>query len=165
MQSISVKRVLPVIVVVTGACLLAAGRSFGLGEEATPVELQHINPNPTFGLSEAVAAVTPGVKFIFLSGQVGFGPEGVPKDLGEQAEIAFAGVVKQLEAAGATTADVVKINTYIKDLDLGKAQIVGQAKNKYFTAEDQPASTWIGVTGLVLPNLLVEVEAIAVVAD
>ena len=67
-----------------------------------------------------------------------------------------------IAAAGAGVEDVIKINTYIKELDGEKAKAVAEAKAKVFTQENQPASTWIGVTSLIFPNLLVEVEAIAV---
>ena len=126
--------------------------------------IEHVNPNALFGLSDAVVAHTPAARFIFLSGQVGIGPEGAPDDLAAQAELAFANVARQLKDAGAGPQDVVKINAYIRDMDLEKAQIVGAAKRKHFTAKGQPASTWVGVTSLVMSNLLVEVEVIAVVA-
>jgi len=165
MKSSNTKHLLPVALLAVAAYAIGNGNLFGLGDEPGTVTLEHINPNATFGLSDAVAVHAPGARFIFLSGQVGFSPTGVPEDLGEQADVAFGNVIKQLKDAGAGPEDVVKINTYIKDLDLAKAQVVGAAKNKYFTADKQPASTWVGVTGLVLPNLLVEVEAIAVVSE
>ena len=74
-------------------------------------------------------------------------------------------MVSQLEAAGAKVDDVIKLNVYVKDLDPPKTQVVGQAKAKYFTQGDQPASTWVGITSLVHPQLLVEVEAIAVISS
>ena len=80
---------------------MADRNCFDRGGESCTVKLKHINPNPAFRLSEAVAVETPGTQFIFVSGQVGHGEQGIPEDLSEQAEIAFANVIKQLEAAGA----------------------------------------------------------------
>ena len=97
-----------------------------------------------------------------ISGQTGRGPNGIPDDLGEQADIAWAGVVAQLEAAGATVNNVIKTNTYIVDIDPDRVRAVGKPMMKYFPQENKPASTWVGVTGLVSPELKVEIEAIAV---
>lgn len=121
-----------------------------------------INPSK-MGFSNTVAVASAGAKVIYVSGQVGYDDGKTPDDIGEQAEIAFKKLVNELEAAGATVADVVKINVYIVNLDPEKSKAVGAAKAKYFTQENQPASTWVGVTSLIFPNLLIEVEAIAIV--
>ncbi len=126
------------------------------------MEKEFINPS-SMGFTNTVAITSGGAKLVYVSGQVGYADGKVPDDIGEQADIAFKNLVSELEAAGAKVEDVVKINTYIKELDGEKAKAVGVANAKYFTQENQPASTWIGVTSLIFPNLLVEVEAIAVV--
>ena len=126
------------------------------------MEKEFTNPS-SMGFTNTVGVTAGGAKTIYVSGQVGFADGKVPEDIGEQAEIVFKNLVSELEAAGASVEDVVKINTYIKELDGEKAKAVGEAKAKVFTQENQPASTWIGVTSLIFPNLLVEVEAIAVV--
>ncbi len=82
----------------------------------------------------------------------------------EQAEIAFTNVGKRLEQAGASAEDIVKTNVYIKDIDPEKVQQVGRAHAKVLRLDPPRASTWVGVTGLVYPSLLIEVEATAVVA-
>ena len=123
---------------------------------------EFINPS-SMGFTNTVAVASVGAKVIYVSGQVGYEGGNVPDDIGEQADIAFKHLVSELEAAGATVEDVVKINTYIVNLDGTKANAVGAAKAKYFTQENQPASTWVGVTSLIFPALLVEVEAIAIV--
>ncbi len=81
----------------------------------------------------------------------------IPETIEEQADLAFKNLVQQLKDAGADVGDVIKINTYIKNMDGPRTQAVGAAKAKYFTQEKQPASTWVGVTGLVFPDLLVEI--------
>ena len=126
------------------------------------MEKEFIHPS-SMGFTNTVAVTSGGAKIVYVSGQVGYADGQVPDDIGEQADIAFKNLVSELEAAGAKVEDVVKINTYIKELDGEKAKAVGEAKAKHFTQENQPASTWIGVTSLIFPNLLVEVEAIAVV--
>ena len=125
------------------------------------MEKEFINPS-SMGFTNTVAVTTGGAKMVYVSGQVGYADGKTPESIGEQADIAFKNLVSELEAAGAGVEDVIKINTYIKELDGEKAKAVGEAKAKVFTQENQPASTWIGVTSLIFPNLLVEVEAIAV---
>jgi len=57
----------------------------------------------------------------------------------------------------------VKINTYVVDLNRDKSKAIRKAKDKYFTHENQPASTMVGVSALIMEELLLEVEATAVV--
>lgn len=121
---------------------------------------EYINPLKSWGFTHTVTTASNGVKTIHISGQTG---EGDGHEA--QADVAFKGVVEQLKAAGATPEDVVKLNVYIVNLSREAIQGVAASKSKYFTAEDQPASTWVGVTSLVMPNLLVEVEATAVIEE
>jgi enamine deaminase RidA (YjgF/YER057c/UK114 family) len=72
-------------------------------------------------------------------------------------------VVQRVEQAGAKTTDIVKTTVFIKDIAPDKVRTAGGAQAKVFALEKYPASTWVGVTGLVDPRLLIEVEAIAVV--
>ena len=68
-------------------------------------------------------------------------------------------------AAGLTSADVVKLNYYIVGLDTDKvAQFGAGAAAARASGVKLPraAATMVGVTGLVSPDYLVEIEAIAV---
>jgi enamine deaminase RidA (YjgF/YER057c/UK114 family) len=120
------------------------------------------NPSP-MGFSNSVSYTSNGVTTIHVSGQVGYDGSEVPSGIGEQAEIAFTNLVKELQAAGAEVTDVIKLNAYIVNLDGERIAAVGHAKAKHFTQNNQPAATWVGVAALVLPSLLVEIEATAVV--
>ncbi|MCS6927589.1 MAG: RidA family protein, partial [Candidatus Binatia bacterium] len=64
-----------------------------------------------------------------------------------------------LAAAGTTLADVVKINTYITDQS--KFMDMLEVRSEIF-GTNLPASTSVVVSGLAFPDLLIEVEAIAV---
>ena len=123
---------------------------------------EFINPHP-MGFTNAVTYTINGVKTIQIAGQVGYADGAVPEDFAEQADIAYANLVRELNAAGAKIEDVVKINTYIVDLDRAKTSAIRDAKEKHFTQKNQPASTIVGVSALVFPNLKVEIEATAVV--
>ncbi len=116
------------------------------------------------GFSHIAKTTAHGVTTILVSGQIGWadGAEAPAATLAEQAEIAFTNVVKRLEQAGATAQDLVKTNVYIKDIDPEKVQQVGRAQAKVLRLDPPRAATWVGVTGLVYPSLLIEVEATAV---
>jgi len=104
---------------------------------------------------------------IYLSGQVSVDQDNNlvgEHDLARQADQAFQNLQLALAAAGATTMDVVKLNIYIKDYKSGEASIVSEAFRKTFPHENLPASTWLGVQSLALEGLLIEIDAIAVVA-
>ena len=58
---------------------------------------------------------------------------------------------------------MVKINTYVVDLNRDKSKAIRKAKDKYFTQDDQPASTMVGVSALIMEELLLEIEATAVI--
>jgi enamine deaminase RidA (YjgF/YER057c/UK114 family) len=69
-----------------------------------------------------------------------------------------------LAAAGATYADIVKITTYVVDYKPEHRIIIGQARAPFFANGTPPASTLVGVAALAVPEWLVEIEAVAVVA-
>jgi enamine deaminase RidA (YjgF/YER057c/UK114 family) len=123
---------------------------------------EFINPHP-MGFTSTVAYTHGGVKTILISGQVGYADGKVGETFEEQADIAHANVIRELAAAGATAKDVLKLNTYVVDLDSSRSKAVQAAKSKYFNHENQPASTMVGVSALVMKPLLVEVEATAVI--
>jgi len=107
-----------------------------------------------------------GVSTIHVSGQVAIDREGqlVGKgDYGAQAERAYENLRLALEAAGATVADVVKLNTYVVNLAPEHSRSIGMARAKFIDAPTPPASTMVGVTSLVLPDFLIEAEAVAIV--
>ena len=66
-----------------------------------------------------------------------------------------------LGATGATFANVFKMVTYVVDLTPEKAAAVRVVRNRNFGDGPYPASTMVGVTSLVHPDMLIEVEVIA----
>jgi len=112
------------------------------------------------GFSQAVVVTANGTKTIYVSGQVGQGD-----GLAEQATSVMANVAQRLEAAGATTDDVVKLVTYISDYSPEDLRAYGAARTQVFGSEDLPASTLLGVQSLAAAQFEIEIDAVAVVSD
>jgi enamine deaminase RidA (YjgF/YER057c/UK114 family) len=103
---------------------------------------------------------------IHVSGQVAMNAAGevVGKgDLAAQTEQVYKNLGHALAAAGAKLSDVFKIVTYVVNLSPDKVAEVRAARAKFVGAGPFPASTMVGVTGLVHPDLLIEIEAIAAI--
>ena len=83
-----------------------------------------------------------------------------PGDAYGQAKVALEIVVAALAECGAAPADVVRTRLYVTDI--GSWEAVGRAHGEVF-ADVRPASTMVQVAALIDPELLVEVEAEAVV--
>ena len=128
------------------------------------LETEFINSNAAF--SQVASVHSNGVKTIYVSGQVGIRDGEIPNSFIEQIDIVFSNIAGQLEAAGATMSDVIKLTGFIVDINTERRTRYSEARARYFRADNPPpASTLIGVSGLVNPLLLVEVEAIAAVDD
>lgn len=132
------------------------------------MEKEFLNPHdlpdwrPAF--SQVVIVKAGGVRTIYVAGQVSVDAErklvGLD-DLKSQAEQAFGNLTRALAAAGSSTADVVKINIYLKDYKPSDAAIVSSAFRRAFPHRNLPVSTWIGVESLAEEGFLIEVDAVA----
>jgi enamine deaminase RidA (YjgF/YER057c/UK114 family) len=122
--------------------------------------------NPTNGFSHVVTAT--GGKTVYVSGQVSVNEkaEVVGKgDFRAQVERTFENLKVALAAAGATFADVVKVTYFVVGLKPDLVPVVREVRGKYLDMKNPPASTLVGVEALVVPDWLIEIEAIAVVGD
>lgn len=130
---------------------------------------QFINPpglNPTAGFTHVVAAT--GGKTVYVSGQVSVNERGEVVGKGDfraQVERTFENLKVALAAAGATFADVVKITYFVVGLTPGHVPVVREVRGRYLDPRNPPASTLVGVAALVVPDWLIEIELVAVVAD
>ena len=114
------------------------------------------------GFSQVVTA-TEG-KIVFISGQVALNAnnEVVGKgDLRAQVVQTFENLKGALAAVGATFDDVLKTNTYIVNYTPDMIGVVREVRSQYLPREKAPASTLIGVQALVFEDLLIEIEAFA----
>ena len=110
-------------------------------------------------------ATGPG-RWVAIAGQVSLDADGKFVGVGDpaaQAQQVFANLERCLSAAGATFADVVKLNFYVTDIGILPA--VRTARDAYVDTVNPPASTAVQVVALFSPDALLEIEAYAVVAD
>jgi enamine deaminase RidA (YjgF/YER057c/UK114 family) len=82
-----------------------------------------------------------------------------PGDVAAQARQALANLTAALERAGFTLADVVRTRMYLTDIS--RWEELGRAHGEVF-GEIRPATAMIGVSALLDPAMLVEIEADAV---
>ncbi|MEM9415405.1 MAG: RidA family protein [Planctomycetota bacterium] len=85
-----------------------------------------------------------------------------PGDAYAQTVFILEKIAAALERAGASLSDVVRTRTYIVSID--DQEHVGRAHHEAF-AEVRPAATMIEISGLVRPELVVEIEVEAWVGD
>ncbi len=115
------------------------------------------------GFSHIVRAT--GKTTIYISGQVSYDKAGAvvgANDIAAQTKQVFLNLQAALGAGGATMQDVVKTVFFVRDLDADKIRAIREVRTEFFDQTDPPASTMIGVAALARPELLLEVEAIAV---
>lgn len=129
----------------------------------------HLNPDtvaaPIGSYSQSVRVETADATWIYVSGQIAVDLDDelvAPNDLPAQTEQVYENLRAVLEAHGATFGDVVKIQTYFTTLD-GLAES-REIRARYLPAEP-PASTAVQVVALVVPEAVIEVDVVAVVAS
>ena len=128
---------------------------------------EYINPEAVSKPANYTHVVVsrPG-RVVFISGQVAIDKDGNvvgAGDLGKQAEQVFQNLQACLASVGATFADVTKLTTFIVGYQASRDRaILGAARQKYLPATNPPASTLVGVQALATPDIMIEIEATAV---
>lgn len=105
-------------------------------------------------------------KTIYISGQVPVNASGdiVGKgDLKIQVKQVYENLKLCLAAAGATFDDVVKMNTYVVNYKPEHIATIREVRSGYLSSTNPPASTLAGVQALYHPDVMIEIEAIAIV--
>jgi enamine deaminase RidA (YjgF/YER057c/UK114 family) len=133
------------------------------------VRAERINPpslynSVQFGFSHAVRQK--GGDTLHLAGQIAWDKEGKlvgAGDLAAQTRQALANLREVLKAAGAGPADVVRLRTYVVNHSPDKLGPVLGEIGAFYAGAVPAANTFIGVQTLALPELLIEIEATAVV--
>ena len=100
-------------------------------------------------------------RLISFAGQIG--RDGTtPNTLAEQVKLALSNVDKCLEAAGAKKQDIISVRQYVVNLlpvDPSRTKMYNE-----WMGDHKPPSTLIGVQSLAAPELLYEIEVMAIVS-
>ena len=106
-----------------------------------------------------------GGRTIYLAGQIAFDENRNivgGDDIVAQTHQALTNLKRNVEAAGAGMADMVKITTYVVNYDQRQLQSIIDVIGEYFPPGHQPTNTLLGIDCLAVDGLLIEIEGIAV---
>ena len=124
------------------------------------VDVPDLEDPAAFGYSQCVR-VGP---FVYIAGQCGLGPdhEVVSLEFEPQARAALERVRSAVEAAGGSLADIVAMTVFITDTRFGR--VFTSLRREYF-AQEFPTSALVGVSALMVPQAMIEIQATAVIVD
>ena len=118
---------------------------------------------------KAPSKAAPGIKvsggsLILVSGQVAWNANGQivgTGDIRAQARQAFENLKRVYEDGGGTLADIIKMTIYLTDLSHRRAVL--EVRSEYLGTHNPPSTTVV-VSSLVEPELLIEIDAMGMVA-
>ncbi|MFJ2781719.1 MULTISPECIES: RidA family protein [unclassified Kitasatospora] len=133
----------------------------------TPQHLTHIAEPPGVAPGTGYTQVVTGTgRLVAVSGQVAFDEQRRlvgPGDPEAQARQIFENLRRCLAAAGADFTDVVKLTYFVTDIAYLSA--IREARNACMDPARLPASSAMQVAALFLPEVLIEIEALALVPE
>lgn len=132
-------------------------------------QIQHINPaglakSPNY--SHIVTAQ--GGRTVYISGQVSVNAQGeiVGKgDFRAQTKQVHENLKTALAAVGATFDDLVKLTAFVVNSDSERLGIVREIRSQYYNGPQRPASSYLSIQALYDKDILIEIEAIAVIKE
>ncbi len=114
-----------------------------------------------FGYSRAVKVGN----MVFVSGSTAIQPDGTVAGIGDpyaQTVATLRTIEKALQQAGASLKDVVRTRMFATNL--AHADAIGKAHAEFF-GNIRPASTLVQIARLIHPDMLIEIEADAVLSE
>lgn len=129
---------------------------------------EYINPttlfaSKKFGFSQIVA--TQGGRTIYLSGQAAFDVKEnvIGTNHKEQMQQCLKNIKAGMEAVGGSLKDVVSLRIYVVDYNRdSESDLVLEGLKEFFDRDRLPTATLVGVYTLAVKDLLIEIEATAV---
>ena len=124
------------------------------------VKVISLNPDPLSAY--AIAPGWQGGSLLFLSGQAAISEAGELVGVGDfdaQLVQVMANIDRVLAAGGSDRSRIVKVTIYLTDM--ANFPAIVEARRRYFTPP-YPADTIVEVKSLALPELMVEIDVIAV---
>ena len=97
-------------------------------------------------------------EFIFITGTAPMNEDGTvhaPGDAGRQTTRCFEIIEQALHDLGAAKRDVIVVRLYVTDIS--RAAEIGEAHRRFFDGH-HPTTTMVGVSALVDPAMLIEIE-------
>ena len=116
------------------------------------------------GAAEPISHYTDAVRFgdlLFISGAAAFDSEGNIVGVGDaatQTRVVLQNIRDALQAVGADMGDVLKVTVFLTDINDRAA--INPVRQEFF-GDARPASTLFEVSALAVPEMLVEIEAVA----
>jgi enamine deaminase RidA (YjgF/YER057c/UK114 family) len=127
---------------------------------------RYVNPptlvKPT-GYTHVVIA--PDGRTVYIAGQVAFDSAGAVVGQGDftaQAEQVYRNLEHALQSVGGSMADLVKTTTFITDIK--NLPALREVRSRRLSKTPPPANTLLEVSGLARPELLIEIEAVAILS-
>ncbi len=142
----------------------ASASAFAAGPDAL---LQVVNPPGATIPNVSQAMRIDGGKLLLLSGHVPLRADGsvVKGSLEEQMEQVMRNLDATLRAAGSDFSHVARLTIYVRDFDPAQLPAIRAARDRWIDPARPPASALVGVQALFLPDVRVEVDAIAVIPE
>lgn len=118
------------------------------------------------GLPEALSHYTDAVRWgdlLYVSGCVAIDADGRvpdPGDAAAQTQLVHEHLDRIFRAAGTDFAHVLKVTLFLTRM--ADRPVINEVRKKFF-GDARPASTLVEVSSLVLPELVVEIEAVAAI--
>jgi enamine deaminase RidA (YjgF/YER057c/UK114 family) len=126
--------------------------------------------SPAFGSPDGLASpagyshvvTIPSGRLVWTSGQIATDASGAVVGVGDwerQTRQVFENLTRALEAAGAEWSRVVKLAYFV--VAVSDLPTIRAVRDEFVDTSKPPASTLVQVAGLLHPDLLIEVEAVA----
>ena len=117
------------------------------------------------GISQAI--IIEKGRLMYLSGHIPIDQNGkiVGKDIETQMQQIFSNMEKTLKKASTNFSSLVRLTFYIRNYDVRMLDKIRKVRDKWINTKTPPASALIGVASLFHPDVLVEIDAVAVLPD